>query len=105
LINVETALGNHATGEFLQEKAILPAEYTDPRPRPSSHFRTLYTLLTVTFVYLLAAIWSPACRGTHKDSASAKNAVAARNPGAVDESRAALKGGTVGQDSKKGRTP
>lgn len=105
LINVETALGNHATGQFLQERAVLPAEYTDTRPRPSSHFRTLYTLLTVTFLYLLAAIWSPACRGRHKDRASPKNAVTARSPATVDGSRAALKDGTVGQDSKKGRTP
>ena len=61
LINIETALGNHRSGAYLRAKAVLPAEYMDTKPRASSHFRTLYVLLTVTSVYLIAAIWSPVC--------------------------------------------
>jgi len=60
LINIETALGSHAQGVFLAGKAILPPEYKDTRVRPSSHFLTLYVLLAVTALYLLAAIWIPA---------------------------------------------
>ena len=59
LINVETALGAHHKGAFLHDKAILPPEYKGTRPRPSSHFRTLYALLLVMLMYLLSAIWIP----------------------------------------------
>ena len=59
LINVETALSTHELGAFLNNKAILPAEYKTTRPRASSHFYTLYALLAVTSIYLLAAIWFP----------------------------------------------
>lgn len=59
LINIETALGNHKNGQFLSDKPLLPGEYKDTKPRASSHFCTLYTLLGVTSLYLLIAIWVP----------------------------------------------
>lgn len=68
LINIETALGNHKNGQFLSDKPLLPVEYKDTKPRASSHFRTLYTLLGVTSLYLLVAIWVPFSSCTSESS-------------------------------------
>lgn len=73
LINVETALHAHDRGSYLSDKAILPDEYKDARPRASSHFLTLYALLAVTSIYLLAAIWFPACPAPDSNLARMKD--------------------------------
>ena len=64
LIRVETALGNHTENYYLHGDALLPRQYESTKTRPSSHFLTLYALLTVTASYLLFAIWVPAQKTT-----------------------------------------
>ncbi|MDA3923410.1 MAG: hypothetical protein PF904_01765 [Kiritimatiellae bacterium] len=72
LINVETALSTHDQSVFLKNKAILPVEYRNTRPRASSHFATLYALLSVTSIYLLAAIWFQSCPSPENNPAKTK---------------------------------
>ncbi len=86
LINVETAIGTHHQGAFLAGKAILPTEYKDTRPRPSSHFRTLYALLAVTSIYLLAAIWFPSDFAPSRNRDQVKSECTSRAPGAASTS-------------------
>lgn len=52
LINIERELGLHD-----DKRPVLPEEYQKVKHGWSSHFRTLYALLVVTLLYLLAAIW------------------------------------------------
>jgi len=59
LIRIETALGAHEPNYYLHGEALLPNQYKNTKTRPSSHFLTLYALLTVTVGYLLFAIWMP----------------------------------------------
>lgn len=54
LINVERELGLHDDA-----KPVLPSEYQNENHGWSSHFKTLYALLLVMLLYLLAAIWLP----------------------------------------------
>ncbi len=56
LITIETELGLHDA-----ESPTLPKEYKQPKTGWSAHFLTLYALLAVTGLYLLAAIWLPTC--------------------------------------------
>lgn len=78
LIRVETALGNHEPNCYLQGEALLPNQYKSTKARPSSHFLTLYALLTVTAGYLLFAIWMPV-QGAVPNHKSALAAVAKKD--------------------------
>lgn len=73
LINVETALGTHTVGKYLPDHPVLPDEYTRTKSKIISHFFTLYTLLAVTSVYLIAAIWLPSSRRAVRRKIPAKH--------------------------------
>ena len=93
LIRIEAALGNHEPNYYLQGKALLPSQYKSTKTRPSSHFLTLYALLSVTAGYLLFAIWVPV-HGTTQNTKDVLATVAAKDaPQFQSESTTNQKGG------------
>lgn len=74
IIKLEGFLGLYREGEYLEKDTILPAKYRKLYDRViPSHFKSLYALIIVLAIFILAVVWAAPSAPIVSEKSSPKN--------------------------------
>lgn len=80
IVKLESLLGFYSAGLYDEKESILPKEYEQSsQVKVPSHFKTLYALLIILCLLLMAVIWVNPVRVEQQETASSQNGAVVSN--------------------------